>query len=291
MVEYRFGYWTQSTEYAGKHVAIRPANSGSAESTDQWAQRGKTYFMPHILAQDGGGFAPAGRFELPVTHVLSMPGCVQDAELGEFMVLVLGFLHGLRFTIEGTGHLFPTPHLEGTLVDFRPKNREVIPCMETALKTWKELEAEKRKLLFGAIHWYLVSQSYPNQFERFNWQYSVLDNLYKLKFGKGGAHGERPVKLAETYEVNLPTIFRDNFTKKRNAKCLVVLRNELVHEARWLERPLGYAVAQDGHDIIQALTYFNSQIILGALGIECGFRALKWGSQQIHLLGVVSRDV
>lgn len=304
MAEYKFGYWECTHEYPGEKVSVRPASDfEQAKSLAcQQAQRGEVYFMPHIQKLDGGGCAPADRFELPITHVLSIPGRPQDRQLGEFMVLVLGFLHGLRFTVEGDGHLFRTPHRQGTLVSFNPgrgkralvgpfpehgeirfraEHAEAIRCMETALDTWDGLDASKRKLLFAAIHWYLVGQSYPHQFERFSWQYSVLDNLYR--FGKpptenDAFHPQRPQKLSEQHEVHLPLAFKDLEMNK--------LRNNLVHEARWLGEPIGYAATQDGHEIIMALTYFNSQVILGALGIECAFRKQPYGSLQIAPLGL-----
>ena len=61
------------------------------------------------------------------------------------------------------------------------------------------------------------------------------------------------------------------------------MRNELVHEARWLGEPIGYSANADANELIQDLKHFNSQLILGFLAIECEFRRRE-NSRQIQAL-------
>jgi len=72
-----------------------------------------------------------------------------------------------------------------------------------------------------------------------------------------------------------------------NAKRLADARNALVHEARWLGQPLGYAADSGSWDLLQSVKHFNSQLLLGVLGIECKFRSTVY-DRQIHALDVTS---
>jgi hypothetical protein len=237
-----------------------------------------------------GVTVPATRFELPPTHLLITPGRAYDAQYGEFIVLMLGFMYGLRLTVRGTGHLHPTPLREHSLVNFVPKRAEVLACLGKATVFWDSQRTDLRQLLFGAIHWYLVAQSHNHQHERFAWAYTVLDNLHRVAWRTSpayralvpselGGHGTRPSALAQVYGTPLPSAFAGSAGAPGTAAGLVALRNQLIHEARWQGQPIGYAVFQVGHEVILNLQHFCSQIILGLLDIECIFRKHQYSGQ------------
>lgn len=303
---YRFGYWESQKEFSCDEFIIchlpPPQYSKSIAESSNIAQRGNNWFFPQIYTDNQLLVkCQQGRFVLPVTHTLTMPNRVFDKDFGEFLVLVLGFLYGLRLTLEGNGHLLKTPWRECTLVNFCSlKSNEMLHCLQKALVFWDSSTEEQRKLLFSSIHWYLVGQSYVHQHEIFSNQYMVLDNIHALtekipqnknKYGSNFrnnngniSHGKRASALGEYYGTPLPDSFKVNGDGA--AVYISQLRNQLVHEARWLDEPIGYAVNSNAHEVTMELTAFNSQIILGILGIECKFRKEKAPAWQIYCLEI-----
>lgn len=232
----------------------------------------------------------AERYTLPINHSLLLKETEDEKGLGEFLVVLLGFLYGLRLTIKGTGHLRPTPIKIGSLVNFCPSDRDVLEVMSYGLAFWQNNNEQNRRLLFSAMHYYLISQSYTLQYERFSWSYTVLDNLYRITANQRSlksdhAHPKRPAFLSDSYGSPLCPEFSDPEGLPGNGHVLSSMRNELVHEARWLGEPLGYAVSADAHHIILSLQHYCSQIILGVLNVPCEFRKHCY-SYQIEPLGV-----
>lgn len=230
-----------------------------------------------------------------MTHLLTTQKRTHVAGYGEFLVEILGFILGIRLTTEGTGHLWPTPLRQGQLVGFIPKRSEMLFCLERATSFW-ETHFEVRRLMFGAVHWFLVSHSYQNQYERFSWMYTVLDTLHRIAWhvsdryrrrlpDRKGSHGERPKALSETFGSPLPETFGDPNKQVGNVAALLKARNELVHEARWTDEPLGHAVSEEGQRMIYEMTHFCSQIILGLMNVPCGFRTAAY-SRSGHGLDV-----
>lgn len=294
--QYAFGFLKHRHEIDALGFEIRPLkhfDEAVARVLAEETAAERWYYPRPVLSPTEKVSLPAARFELPPTHLLITAGRSLDDQYGEFLVLALGFLLGLRLTIRGIGHMHRTPHEPGTLVSFLPSKHEIPPCMEKATAFWDAQPPRIRKLMFGAIHWFLVSQSFDHQYEEFAWAYTVLDNLhriawetthgYRARFPKGQyrCHSNRPVALAAEFGSPLPASFADPDGKPGAVGRLVIYRNELVHEARWAGEPLGYAVSQDGHEMIMDLSYFCSQLILGLLGIDCGFRRYT-NSRQIQ---------
>lgn len=300
MSQYAFGWLGERLEVSDPTFEIRPLNSfdRAVEVVKESARMGPAWFYPPIVTSSTEGVdVPVERFALPSTHLLVTPGRPYDEDYGAFAVIVLGFLLGLRFTIEGTGHLRPTPWKRGTLVGFVPTGKELLACLHKATTFWDSNTAEVRRLMFGAVHWHLTAQSYDHQYERFAWAYTVMDNLhrvawhtspaYKAKIPNAkGQHGERPKALAAVFGSPLPKPFTDPAGAADNVAVLVAMRNELVHEGRWAGEPLGYAADGKGHDIIMHLDHFCAQVILGVLDIDCRYRKVEY-SYQIHGLDVV----
>ena len=289
---YPFGWLRHRLDLQDSHFELRTAHR--FDEAVACPQREITYtdswFYPPLVAHDGI-LLPTGRFELPITHILIAIGKPFDRAYGDFLILALGFLLGLRLTIQGTGHLTATAVRPGELVNFIPSDAELLTALGCASDFWNRAAAEERTLAFAAIHTYLAAQSYRHQYEQFAWQYMVLDNVHLLTWHRSvnyrrgflsnfGNHGHRPPALSAEYGSPLPTSFRN-----ANGECgrLTHLRNELLHEARWLGQPLGYAADATAHDIISDLKHFNSQLILGFLGIACRFRASVY-DRQMHAL-------
>jgi hypothetical protein len=225
------------------------------------------------------------RFELPVTHELTVDPTIDD-HLAHLLISVFGFLHGLKLNPEGIGYLHKTPRKLGKLVNFTvPGANEIRKCLNAVISFYTDnisKDPEIIELMIAGLHWYLTSQSYDHDFEKFAWQYSVLDNIHRLKclsdskyrkITKGKGHPQRPVSLHSRYGVVLHRAFSKP-VGNGNAKALAKYRNQLIHEARWIDRPLGYAVGRESHYLTLALTQFNSQLILQSLGIKCRFSKL-----------------
>jgi hypothetical protein len=222
------------------------------------------------------------RFELPVTHLLTTKHRPTDPDYGSFLVLALGFSLGLRLQIEGYGHLERAAIDQSTLVNFLAGSGECLDVLWSADVFWDKRTPAIRKLMFGAIHWYLISQSYEKQHEEFAWAYTVLDNLHRVAHSVSptyrtklpnvnGGHPDRPLALAEVFGLPLPPEFVDSSSPGPNVKRLTSARNALVHEARWEGEAIGYNATSDAHDLIMALRHFCSQAILVLLGVDCLF--------------------
>lgn len=233
------------------------------------------------------------RIEWPCTHCLKADPTVISNDLAVLLISVFGFLHGLKFTPDGIGHLHKTPRTCGTLVDFIPRSKDVEKALSIVIDFYTRHISNQEiiSLTTAALHWYMTSQSYDHHFEKFAWQYIVLDNIHKLtslicpiyrKQGQGHGHGhdQRPVNLAKHYEVKLHVAFSDQANPKPNAKVLARYRNQLIHEARWLNEPLGYKVDSSSHAVMQSLIRFNSQLILASLGIKCEFLKADYDRQR-----------
>ena len=239
------------------------------------------------------------RFELPLTHKLTVDPSVINIQLAHLLISVFGFLHGLKLNPEEIGHLHKTPRRMGRLSNFTlPAINEVKKCLEGVIDFYNShimMNPNAIKLMEAGLHWHLTSQSYEHDFEIFCWQYMVLDNIHKVKClidpdyqkkMKRKGHAQRPVQLASRYGIVLHQAFSD-CPPKKNAEALREHRNKLIHEAQWANRPLGYTVDRKSHDLTIALTWFNSQLILESLGIKCKFLSVDAAVLARSQLGII----
>lgn len=282
LARYLFGWWDRNTEFGDELFEIRPVQrfTQAVDEVRRAGSLGPEWFHPPVEHSSTEGVdLPCERFALPVTHCLTVTGHAYDADQGDFLVLVLGFCLGLKLTPQGTGHLMATPWKERTLSPFYADKRDILVVLRHALNFWLSQPPEVRSLAFSAIHWHLTAHSYRQQHERFAWQYTVMDNIYRLAcltdpaFGSlnnRNPHGRRPGVLGQKYGSPMPTAFGAG-----DATVLSGLRNELIHEARWCGEPIGYSVSTTGHDLVHALQYYNAQLILGFLDVRCRFRQMS----------------
>lgn len=238
-------------------------------------------------AGDDGPEVYATSFSLLPTHSLILRGPGDSVELGNFLVQVLGLLMGL-YLIPGLWTQFFRVALRiGMLTDFGCTTRDVERVLETAVSFWQSATDRVRHLIFGALHWYLFSQSYAHEFELFNAQCTVLDTCFRVhsKLHNGPPprhHAHRAHHLATHHGVPVPPWA----TKKGKTCDLADLRNDLVHEARYAGAATGFAHPTYQPPIDLQLRNLNSRLLLGLLGVRSDYIHSPVDTCQSSLLAV-----
>jgi hypothetical protein len=230
------------------------------------------------------------------THFLTIPDSPDAKKRGEFLISLLGMLEGLRLIPDEWIYFYRTAVERHTLSDIVCQPKEIEKVLETAQEFWDN-NPKVRRLIFGAIHWFLFSQSYTHEFERFGGQYTVLDTCFRIhcemkartskKSGNAnGLHAERPSFLAREYGIPIPPWAIMNGRKKQ---CeLSKLRNEFFHEGCYGEGPdgepiaIGFAYPKFNVPIDLQLAAFNARLILGIIGIKCRYVRSKVDTRAMH---------
>ena len=200
-------------------------------------------------------------YQMPATHEITT-STTNDGYL-RFLILGYGFLQGLYLTPEGYSYLGRAPYETGKLNGLLLSGDDCVNGMEAISTYYKTSTQEQRDQMFACIHWFSVGQSFKFEWDKFDAQYKVLDGLYKLSGIRIQNHARRPVELAQRYNIILPDWARPNSSGKSQ---LSILRNELVHEARYGGHPIGYSYPAQNYSL--EFTSFNTKLIAAALGIN-----------------------
>jgi hypothetical protein len=124
----------------------------------------------------------------------------------------------------------------------------------------------------------VYGQSFTHEFELFAAHYQTLEALHKLHellAGKRiGSHFEIPGKLAKRYGLRIPEWTRVRMPKAKGTRpscTLSLIRNELVHEARWAKTPIGYALLRGRKSLDNELSNFNARLLLAMIGVSAPY--------------------
>ena len=296
--KYAFGWIGEPWSYKTSEFEVSPVENFAlavSEVANTGIASADWIYPPIVQRADQHVAGPSLRFMLRPTHYLIIDPKVDRLAMSDFLITALGFFLGLKLNPTGIGHIVRTPRRKGYLVNFTNVGKDLERAMRHVITFFHAHENDREilSLMDAAFHWYLLSQSYHHAFEMFTFQYSVLDNVHRLSEllhpayralpAKG--HAQRPVNLSTFYSIPLPTVFEDASSPLPNAKNLAESRNQLVHEARWLGQPLGYAADSVSWEMLMNLNHFNSQLLLGAIGVECKFRTARY-DRQVHALEV-----
>jgi hypothetical protein len=134
------------------------------------AQMDKGWCYPPVVyrsIQSQQAQAPALVFALPSTHTIQVTGNAKEGKL-DFLIACLSFLQGVRLVKPGEGHFYRVAVARGLLTDFQCTGATMARIMGLANLFWEQKPARASALLRGAIHWFLISQSYEHAFERFD---------------------------------------------------------------------------------------------------------------------------
>ena len=185
-------------------------------------------------------------FGLARTHTIEHAASTGEEHL-EFHVWALSFFVGMRLTTTEAGFLDGTPLKPGSLVDFVLVESRLEQAMDLAETFWLANLGRPRntRLLLAAIHALFLGQyRQALQFEEFIHLYTALDACYKLtvvlRRSKGSCtHGERIEWMCDELGVRTPPWAK---TTSTGGTVVSALRNDALHEALFVNEPLGFAV-------------------------------------------------
>lgn len=231
---------------------------------------------------------PIPWFSLPFTHRIEYRNGPAPSELFHFIIIVFGWAQGLWLQPEEWGHLYRVALEPGKLTDFVIFEQDIPRVIDIADAFWRRHKADGvAATMFGAIHWFLISQSYYQYFERFMMQYIVLDTIYKIQAiisgRKCNRHGRRAEYLAHSLDVPLPTWGIVNSDSKSE---ISVIRNELFHEAKFGGVPIGFGFPSTSGNILLSLQAFNSRLIAALLGAIGGYSRSSSETRQVHRFSI-----
>jgi len=300
MTELKFGHWPKSWSITAGPIHIEPLPDylrvvelvdGDDRAAGNWFHPPLTpVYVPGVPNEDSP-LVYAPRYSLLPTHRLTLPDS-DGRTCGELLLAVLGMTEGLRLIPEDWGHFYKTAIRPHTLCDLICSKSDVAHILTNTYDFWTaHPTSEIRQGIFGAIHWLLFSQSYEHQFEEFGAQYIVLDACYHVHglinclSGLRVKHAVRASYLASHYSIPVPTWA----SMGPNGTCgLSEIRNAFIHEGRYGDDPIGFGHPTTYPNIVLELKAFNTRLILGMLGIDCGYVRSPVNSRQMHGLDLVT---
>ena len=231
---------------------------------------------------------PIPWFSLPLTHRIEHRNEAASSEPFEFLIMVFGWSQGLRLQPEGSGHFYRVALEPHKLTDFILLEQDVPRLLDLAEAFWHRRQADGiASTMFGAMHWFLFSQSYYHYFERFMMQYIVLDTIYRVQASISGrqcnSHARRAEYLADSLDVPLPSWGRMDSTGRTE---ISQLRNDLFHEAKFGGAPIGFAFPPIQGNILVSLQAFNCRLIAALIGARGRYSRSSSETRQMRRLSI-----
>lgn len=302
MTEKRFGWWPRNSTIDA-HVA-------SIELLPTF-EKAKATVQNHPCAYDGWFYPPlqpvrtssaetkvppqipASIYELPSTHLLVGNEAWMDDDYLHFVIALAGLIDGMRLVPEGWQHFYKAPIRPGRLADLVCDHREIAEIIFVATSWWQLHSVEERRAMFAAIHWFCFSGLYHHEFEEFSAKYTVLDTLFWIhrKGNTKGTHSKRAGELAKAYGLQTPSwaVAVKNPNGKYSCR-LSEIRNELVHEAKFAGKPIGFAHLPE-LSLTLELGHYLTRLIVAMLGVKCSYVRTATDTRCNHGLGLTERNL
>lgn len=185
-------------------------------------------------------------FSLPKTHVLRHATSEDNDHLA-FLLWALSFFKGIRLTASEAGFVDTTPITSGKLVDFGLYGSNLTKAIALAEGFWFANRAEpmRAKRFAATVHALFLGQN-PQllQFERFIFLYAALDACFTLASPlhsppRRPTHADRITWMCSLFGMATPAWADKGAAGKAE---IAVLRNDTLHEALFMGKPLGFAL-------------------------------------------------
>lgn len=185
-------------------------------------------------------------FGLPKTHTITH-GSADGPEHLQFHVWALSFFLGMRLTTTEAGFVDATPVKPRKLVDFHLSHAALPKAIILAEQFWftHRHDPVRAKRLVAAIHALFIAHRPQNlQYEQFLYLYTALDACYALAASlqppkKSPSHSDRIDWMCNLFGIVTPAWAS---RPPGAAAEVAVLRNATLHEALFMNEPLGFAI-------------------------------------------------
>lgn len=185
-------------------------------------------------------------FRLPKTHRIKHAAATNEEHL-DFHLWALSFFVGMRLTATEAGFLDATPVKPGKLVDFVLLRSSLVRAVELAEMFWMETRDKPccAKRFEAAVHALFLSQNPQSlQFEKFVQLYMAIDACYRLSVDLYGLrdripHHKRIELMCKSFGIQCPGWADPNAPGESK---VAGIRNNALHEALFMDAPLGFAV-------------------------------------------------
>lgn len=251
ITETEFGYYPQRLSFVVGDLEVRTlpgleetvaALEGSEQIDAEWIYAPRREVC---LFGGGGQLRPyASRvFGLSKTHVIQHAKA-EGSDHFLFLVWALSFFLGIRLTTTNAGYVDSTPIVPGKLVDFMLARSDLPKALALADTFWatNRTEPTRAKRFAAAIHALFLSQNPQHlQFEEFILLYTAFDACYALAASlrppsKRPNHKERIDWMCKLFGMTTPSWASPTSAEVAN------IRNMTLHEALFMDEPLGFAL-------------------------------------------------
>ena len=209
-------------------------------------------------------------FVLKKTHWLKCFGS-ETSEHAEFLVWVFSFFIGMRLTTSEGGFVDATPIKPFTMGDFYVAEEDFPLVFEVADTFWTRNvhDLKRAKLLCAIIH-ALFQSALPQalEFEQFSYASQALEASYKLTTLCRNSHNKAGHGYRTTWMCDELGITKPNWPLADDGKIteVVDLRNSLVHEALFLNEPLGFKLMEN-HNLLMEIRSVVSRALVSILDV------------------------
>ena len=298
--EFEFGYYPDPIEITKGQISIstlpnlkktREDIEKDANVRDGWIYPGNA--KTHLFPSGEIRIEPYSNrvFGLPKTHLIKHASA-ENEEHVKFYIWALSFFTGMRLTTTEAGFLDATPIKLGKLIDFVIRGSDLTPAIKLADGFWVTHKANHKqaKRLCAAIHALFMTQTPQHlQFERFVYHYTALDACFAILRDihnptQYPSHAERIQWMCQLFGILVPQWASNVSVSGRWASQVSALRNDTIHEALYLDEPLGFNVQGGGTQNLnlemQALT---CRILAAILGVrDTNYLGSKVNTRQMH---------
>ena len=255
----RFGFYPEPLRIDAGPVSVRPLANLEAivesvftadEVEDAWIYAPPQQTRDFMSGEVRTGPYSARVFGLSKTHVIEHAAATCEDHL-DFHVWSLSFFLGMRLSTTDAGFLDAAMVKRGKLVDFVLLGRSLEEAVALADRFWTKNVGQPRnaKRFAAAIHALFLGQyRQALQFEEFIYLYAALDACFALTRATTGrkgpqTHAQRIKWTCDQLGVETPTWAKST---GRHDTVISRLRNNALHEALFVEEPLGFAVHGGG---------------------------------------------
>lgn len=207
---------------------------------------------------------------LPASHILELH-LTPDAQderrrVSVFLVHLFGYVNGawLQFHDWWFGGAI---RMDGGNSPFVAPPPIVQDFMQVASQNWARMTPDNQERIARLLFMYCRVPNYRSLWERFAWEYSVTDSIWKASGLKSNGHKRRITDLCIHYGIPFDPVL---------IQRIVDWRNDLIHEVSWDGNPPSGGSSHDAVYATLDLHKLNSRLIPALLGYRTPYISTKW---------------